>query len=420
MDVLPRYLASTLKSLPEKFQSEDFITQGRHRSRLFTPRSLLLTLIQLIGSSAKEGYDHALIRVFGFDKAPRKSALSLFRSQVSYKFFEAIFSQILAQFSKHRPKLNGLIIYAVDGWQFTLPREESLVRAGFNGRATSKLRESYMPKGFMTHAYEVLSETTKAFRLNTSQTELADALTFIESFEKNSLTLYDRAFFSRALCLEHFKAGNYFLARCQSNANKSVAEFFADQDQQAGGMYFNVNGEMKKVWLIKILHPKSGEPTVFATNLPRQWRTPTLFDQLYQLRWGVETSFYEISETMKMQQWHSKSYNGILQEIYTTMLVTNLVKILSFYARGQRHADPCSETYQKPNFKLLKNHFIEFITSFKPNLANLLNRFKVLIKRSTETRKRRSRTHRRELRGPASPYSRNNTEWRWDKAHSLN
>lgn len=420
MDVIPRYLSSTLELLPEKFQTEDFISQGRHRSRTFTPRSLLLTLIQLVGSSAKEGYDHALLKVFGFDKAPRKSALSLFRNQLSYRFFEALFSKCLAQFSKHRPTFNGLIIYAVDGWQFTLPREESLVRAGFNGRATSKLRESYMPKGFMTHAYEVLSETTKAFKLNTSQTELADALSFISGFEKNSLTLYDRAFFSRSLCLEHFKAGNYFLARCRSNANKSVEEFFYDHDKDLGGMYFDVNGEIKKVWFIKIFHPKSGEPSVFATNLPRQWRTPKLFDQLYQLRWGVETSFYELSETMKMQQWHSKSYNGILQEIYTTMLVTNLVKILSFFARGQRHINPCEQSYKKPNFKLLKNHFIEFVTSSKPNLANLLHRFQVLIKRSTETRWRRTRNHPRELRGPASPYPRNNTEWRWDKAHSLN
>ncbi|MCX6128538.1 MAG: hypothetical protein NTX25_05660, partial [Proteobacteria bacterium] len=68
----------------------------------------------------------------------------------------------------------------------------------------------------------------------------------------------------------------------------------------------------------------------------------------------------------------------------------------------------------------LKNHFIEFVTSSKPNLANLLHRFQVLIKRSTETRWRRTRNHPRELRGPASPYPRNNTEWKWDKAHSLN
>lgn len=137
------------------------------------------------------------------------------------------------------------------------------------------------------------------------------------------------------------------------------------------------------------------------------------------LRWGTETSFYELSETMKLQQWHSKSFNGILQEIYTTLLLTNLVKIVSFFARGQRHIDPSSQTYKKPNFKLLKNHFLEFLISFRPNLSNLIYRFQCLIKRSTEKRKRRSRTHPRELRKPASPYPYNNTEWRWEKGYSL-
>jgi hypothetical protein len=92
-----------------------------------------------------------------------------------------------------------------------------------------------MPKGFLTHAYDVLSETTKTFALNASQTELADALSFIEGFEKNSLTLYDRAFFSKALCVAHLEAENFFIARCQSNANKQVSEFFADADKDSSG-----------------------------------------------------------------------------------------------------------------------------------------------------------------------------------------
>ena len=50
----------------------------------------------------------------------------------------------------------------------------------------------------------------------------------------------------------------------------------------------------------------------------------------------------------------------------------------------------------------------------------LFNSIQLLIKRSTEKRKRRSRTHPRELRSPASPYPYNNTEWFWDKEYSLN
>lgn len=257
MEQVPRYLASTITSLSDKFHSEDFVEQGRHRSRQFTPRSLFLTISQLVGSTSNEGYDHALIKVFGFDRAPTKAALSQFRNQISYKFFSSIFSKTIKNFDKHRPTYNGLIVYAVDGWQFSLPRSESIVNAGFTGRAVSKYRESYLPKGFITHAYEVLSETTKKFVLNNSATELADALSFISDFEKNSLTLYDRAYFSEALCLEHFAAGNYFLARCRSNANTTVSEFFDNTEKGISSRYYDSKNGKKKVWFLKVENPNS-------------------------------------------------------------------------------------------------------------------------------------------------------------------
>jgi len=420
MERLPRYLSNTIESLPDKFQPENFVENTPRRKRSFTPRSLLLTMIQLVGSMNKEGYDHALTKVFGVENAPRKGALSWFRKQISYNFFAKIFSQTIANFDRHRPTYKGLILYAVDGWQFTFPRSEDIVKAGFTGRKTSKYRESHMPKGFITHTYDVLSETTKSLTINHSQTELADALSMIGNLEKNSLSLYDRAYFSSALCAAHFDAGNYFLARCRSNANKQVAKFFADENRFVSSTFIETSKEKKKVWLLKLVNPRNNEIVIFATNLPREFRNKKTFDQLYQLRWGAETSFYEFSETIKMQQWHSKSFNGILQEIYTTLLVINLTKILSFFARGQRHIDPEKKTYRKPNFKLLLNYFVRFITANRPKLSNLIHAFQELIKRSTEKRKRRSRCHPREIRSPASPYPYNNTEWLWDKEYGLN
>jgi hypothetical protein len=276
-----------------------------------------------------------------------------------------------------------------------------------------------MPKAFLTHCYDVLSETTKCLAINSSQTELADALAFIPNLEKNSVTLYDRAYFSRTLCEAHFAAGNFFIARCQSNANAEVASFFKDAEKEQGGMYFETKQGAKKIWFLKIVNSKNNEIVVFATNLPRSWRNKKLFDQLYQLRWGAETSFYELSETVKLEQWHSKSYNGILQELYTTLLLINLVKIMSFFARGQKTINPESSSYRKANFKLLLNFTVDFMATQNPQLNNLIYSFQLLIKRSTEKRLRRSRTHPREIRSPASPYPYNNTEWRWGKGYGL-
>lgn len=421
MEQLPRYLSNTIESLPEKFQREDYLIDGhRRRRRVFGPKSFMLTMIQLVGSRAREGYDHALVRVFDAEKAPRKSAFSQMRSKISYKFFQCIFNSVIAHFARYRPNYLEMIIYAVDGWQLTLPRTKDITKAGHSGRKTSKYRESYMPKGFVTHAYDVLSETTKDIRFNKSPTELADALSFVSSFEKNSICLYDRAYFSRSLCVQHLEAGNYFIARCQSNANKQIKELFKDTEKDKGGFYYETSKGRKKVWLIKVHNPKTGTFMLFATNLPRQWRNQKTFDQLYQLRWGAETSFYELSETIKLQQWHSKSLNGILQELYTALLIINLTKILSFFARGQKTINPEKRSYKKPNFKLLVSSFLDFLLRSKPQLSYLIERFKALIKRSTERRMRRSRTNERVIKSPASPYKYIGSEWLGEKNLVLN
>jgi hypothetical protein len=149
-------------------------------------------------------------------------------------------------------------------------------------------------------------------------------------------------------------------------------------------------------------------------------RIREILDKLYCLRWGAETTFFELSETVKIEQWPSKSFNGILQEFLTTLLIINLVKILKFYAQDIKLIDPMGETYSKPSFKLLKNHFLQFIFNSRGKLLNLISDFKILIKRSTDKRKRRSRCHPSEIRSPASPYSYNNTEWKFENKSKLN
>jgi len=420
MERLPRYLSQTIEVLPVKFHKEDYLDpELKSRKRVFGPKVFLLTMFQLVGSVGKEGYDHALIKVFGTEKAPRKSSLSQLRSKISYKFLEKILRKTLEQFSPHRPTYKGMHIYAVDGWQITLPRSKNIVDKGYTGRKTSKYKESYMPKGYITHAYEVLSETTKNIAVNNSPTELADALTFVDSLEKNSITLYDRAYFSRSLCIHHLNAQNFFIARCRSNSNQQIKEFFEDTNRDEGSMYYDAEYGKKKIWFIKVYNSHTKETLVFATNLSREWRNKKTFEQLYQLRWGAETSFYELSETIKVQQWHSKSFNGVLQELYTALLIINLTKILSFFSRGQKTINPEKISYKKPNFKLLMNCFLKFLLESKPQLSHLIHKFRALIKRSTEKRKRRTRTYPRVIMSPASPYPHKGSEWFWEKGRGL-
>lgn len=427
MDCELHRLIKKVTDLPEKFNNEHktLETQGKHqRSRKFTPKSFLWTMVALISGRGGEGYHHAIVKVFG-EKimglffAPSKAALSKFRKKISYKFFQDLFNRLIETFNQHRPRFKGLIIYAIDGQQLTLPRTVDIVAKGFTGRSTGKYEESYMPKGFLTHCYDVLSGVSKKLAFNPTLNENADALNFISSLEKDSLTLYDRLYFGFKLCRAHFDCENYFIMRCKSNACMAVIRLLANKNFNTTSMKLKTNLGVKKIYFIKIINPENGEENVFATNLPRSWRSEFYIQHLYGLRQEVEVSFKELTYTSKLEQWHTKFYNGIMQELYLTFWLINITKIIAYFANDQKTQDPLNYEYKKPDFKLLLDYICDKIDKVFGKIKSLIAAIRVLIKRSTERRKRMSRYYKREIKSPASPYKHNNTEWYWDKKWSF-
>jgi hypothetical protein len=345
-----------------------------------------------------------LTKTFGLDKAPVKSAFSAARAAIHWRFVEDTFCNFIAEFESYRPVYQGLRVYAIDGQQLSLPMTKDISGAGFCGRALPDERESYMPKAYITHAYDVLSGTSKNITLQNEHTELVDALGFVDSLEKNSLTIYDRLYFSQALYRAHFKRDNFFLMRCQSNANAEISAFFADPNATKSSMKVALteDGEEKTIWFIKVDNDNDGSFSVFATNLPRRFRNAGLIDKLYRLRWEVENSFREFTDILKLEQWHSKTINGIRQELYALLLLINLTKITMFFAMGQRPLNPENDDYQKPNFKLIFDHVVSVIGEVFRKLSRLTHAVFRLVMRSLEKRKRRSRSYPRHIRSPAS------------------
>jgi hypothetical protein len=283
------------------------------------------------------------------------------------------------------------------------------VKAGFTGKAHGKYRESYMPRGYLTHAYDVLSGVTKDLQFGPRLNEVGDALSMIPKLEKASLTLYDRLYFHGALATAHGLAGNFYLARCRRNASKAIDEFYRDPWRKKKTVEIAGN----TVHLIKIWNPKEKNWDVFATNLSTTWRKQKLIQKLYRLRWRVETSFFELTAVARVEQWHSKFTNGIFQELFCIFWLINYVKIQTHF-RTTKQNNPLQDTYKRSNFKLVFNFILLAFPKILKRVQGVLDGLRTLIKRSTERRKHHSRCHPRELRRPASPYPRNNTLWQWD------
>jgi len=400
-----------LPNFYQKFQAKDLREKRKTRKRKFTPENLFHTVIQLVGGANQEGYDHAMLKSFDCEIAelPNKSSLSRLRKKVSHKFFGSKLNKLIGGFEPFRETFKGLRIYAIDGQQMTLPRTKDIVDHGFNGRAVSKYRESYLPRGYITHAYDVLSRVTKGFCFGPALDEIADSLDLVKRFEPFCLTLYDRLYLCKKLVKLHFRLKNFFVFRVRRNHSKEIAKFFNEPRRKKKKIIFGGFS----LWLVKVWNPKTKEFDVFATNLPREWIKPKLIWSLYRLRWEVEISFLELTAITKIEQWHSKFINGILQELQALLWLINYSKIQTFKWHKKRR-NPLRTRYRKPNFKLILNWILLIFPKILKRVHGVLNPLENLINKSTEGRQHLKRKYPRQIRGPASPYPYNNTLWDWE------
>lgn len=401
---------SRLPNFPKRFQSKYLIGKRTTRLRKFTPKSFFHTLLELVSGTNKEGYLHALLKSFDFEGQkgkilpPRKGSLSKKRARISFKFFRDYFFKLINQFEPYRLTFQGLRIYAGDGFELSLPRTKQILKAGFRGRSTSRYRETYYPRMYLFHCYDVLSGVTKALKYSHLLDEITDAEEVIPTLEKKSLTIYDRLFLCTRLLHAHKKAGNYFLARCKNGGFSEVKSFFRSKKTIAQVTLAGV-----KVHLIKFpLKSEKEKIGVFATNLPIDWVNVETISHLYTLRNEVEVSFKDLIETLRIEQWHSKSLNGILQELYAAFFLVNFAKIQSV-KNNENPIEVMKDDYKKPNFKLLLSFIIDLLPKIMKRIPWVLLSIPTLLNLSTESRKRHSRSYPRELKTPASPYNYNNT-----------
>ena len=310
--------------LPTKYQENHFLdAKQKRRSRKFTPENLFLTLSELVCGTNNNGYSiaimNALSNEFDVSDLPHKSALSQYRQQISYEFFKDFFWDINERSNKSRKTWNGLYVYAVDGIQLTLPRSDDIIKAGHSGRKVTKYLESYMPKMFSTMTYDILNGAVKDIRENPTLNEIADAESMIENFEDNSLTIYDRLYCCRKLIIKHNDKHSYFLFRLKTNMFKEMRPIIKRKQKR---MTVVIDGVT--IHVIKIFNHSTQEWGYFCSNLPLRLVTEKTITKMYGLRWEVENSFRDFTQTIRLEQWHSKFINGIRQELYVALVLYNL------------------------------------------------------------------------------------------------
>lgn len=381
------------------------IGSSETRLRKFTPQKLFLSVLNLVSGAKGEGYLHALKDTWDIDgdlkDMPAKSALSQKRGRVSFEFFKNEFESALTAYEPHRRTWKGLHIYGTDGDQYELPRTDDILDMGYRGYPCANDMETHYPRMYAVHCYDVLGGVSKAFRYSDKNDEVSLAIEIASDLECKSLTLYDRLFISGDLFRAHAMNGSYAIVRCREGVTFSeIGEFFASNKRNATFFIDDIT-----IHLVKIVNPRSGEVAVYATNLPRKKFKNRDIRDLYALRWECETANRDLTNTIKVEQWHSESLNGILQELYTALWLMNQARIQMASRMRKRCSIASLFVYAKANFKLIVDFIIDSLDDLVfGRFRRVQRRLNELLNKSTEKRRRRSRSYPRHVKYTRKAY----------------
>lgn len=361
----------------------------------------------------KEGYHHALRRAWEASglkpsDTPSKSSLSEARSKVSYEFFEDTFRSSFD--SAPRKKFRGYDVYAVDGDQLDLPASEDVLAHNFRGYPSKKNQETHYPKAYVVHVLDVVNNLVADFAYSAEQEESSLAQMLVQRYGEKSIFIYDRLHCGFDTFVAHEAAGNYFVVRARTNGggtHREVKRFIASPSRSKlikwEYIWPNRFKPAATVRLVKVRHPKTKEDRIYVTNLPSVLFSNSDIERLYRRRWDIETSFKDLTDTLKLNQWHSTKINGVLQEVYALLWLANSVRTEMNRVAGT--PDVFAEEYEKSNFKLCTRLVIDHLKLLVEGHCHKFRRlFRYWACRMIEKRRRFSRSNPREVKHRGREY----------------
>ncbi|MGE0633983.1 MAG: IS4 family transposase [Pseudobdellovibrionaceae bacterium] len=396
-----------MPSFDSKFNEKHLVGSEETRRRKFNPQNLFLSVLHLVGGKNKEGYLHALSRtwdlVSDLRNMPVKSALTKARKRVSFEFFKDCFDQVIVNYEAHRRTWRGLRVYATDGDRYQLPRSEDHIKHDYKGFAFSKTGETHYLQMYTVHCYDVLSGVTKDFRYSSELDEIQLGCECATGMDSKSITLYDRLFLGKNLVLAHKASNSFFIARCRTTGRGVFNEILGFAKGGRNNTHFLIEGVV--IELLKVKNPRTKETYVYATNLARSRFKNKEISDLYALRWEVETCNRDLTDTMKIEQWHSQHLNGILQEIYASLWLMNQVRIQMTAKSRQACTLKALFNYEKSNFKLILDFILNNLEDLvRKRSRTLEKRLSFLLRISKEKRRRRNRSYPRQVKSTPKLY----------------
>lgn len=318
------------------------------RNRKITPRDLIYYSLNNRGKTTKmELYD--FIKEYSLDEVSSPALLKQ-REKLNEEVFKELNKDSLKDFYKLFPKevktYKGHVLTAIDGSDCEVPNTP-LTRERYKTKTAGK-NAGNVARIKLSNCYDILNGyvlDTEIEEYKHSEIELAERhMKVVDELITNYpvISIRDRGYISLSYIYHSIKNNKKFVIRLNRNFLKLEQKLMHTDDEWVEIQYqydriraykdldeelynYYESGNTIKVRFINI-ELSSGEIETIITNLDSELFTMEDINYIYQQRWGIETSYAYLKESMMITNISSSKECIIKQEIYSQMMVYNIMQ----------------------------------------------------------------------------------------------
>ena len=326
-------------------------------------------VMQFMLLSYKNSTQSALRRYFASIDKPisvKQQSFSEARAKINVSAFTTLFKVTVDVMVEDCHKnWHNYLVYAIDGSKIALPSDKKLLKH-YGGQG----RNAASPTAQGSILYDVLNDVViDASITPISADERLLAKAHIDSLKgyapgEKKLIIFDRGYPSFELIEKIESEGLHYLMRVREKFSLEIDA----QTETDGSATLRKDGKTIHTRVIK-LKLDNGETETLVTNITDKRLGKLAFKKLYFMRWSVETKYDIVKNKLHVENFTSRTVEGIKQDFYAAMYLTNVAAAAAIDAQSEidnarKHKN---NTYKyKANMNeligVLKDRFVQAMT----------------------------------------------------------
>jgi hypothetical protein len=336
--------------------------QDFSRRRKLPLAYLIVVLISLAASGRHTGVATKLHTFFTLARrsglwpeghSPHRSALTKARAKLPWQTLSTLLRRVVVLAYEVFPPReeylwHGLSVFAFDGSIYTLPATEAIRQAFDPQSGLATPGRGHYPQCLVMTAYDVLRRLPVGRTICALQDgdERAQAQRLLPLLPPNSLSLFDRGFPSYGFLLSLAQHAQRYVMRCPATSTFPAVTAFGRSGRVETYLWLTPSDTFKRqltptqrrtrtslrLRAIRLVAP-DGTVSVLLTNLVDTRRFPrTAIIALYWRRWAVETHYRDEKTLQHIEQFHSRTPDGIRQELFAILIGCVIARTLTALA----------------------------------------------------------------------------------------